>query len=727
VAIALRPFLIQAIPIGIVLSLLTVSLVLLSIATNNPHETQKINAWLVPLNGFILIILSGLILYDLYQLVARLKSRQAGSRYTARLVAAFAVLTIIPVLIVSFFSMNFIGDRIDTWFDVKIEGALDDSLELTERALDVKMRQHLFDLEKLAKEMVLLEDSNAVYGTIMDRKRESLGAYEMVLFSPDNRVRIYSGDAYDRILPHFPLDDVFRTLSARGYMYQLEPAAGDGFYSRVALTLQLGIEREASVLTALFPFSENEQRLANNVEQARVQYQTISTNRNQIKYSFRLTLLLIMVLSILFSILAAFLYSKKLTEPIRKLLDGTVAVASGNLYKKLPVSKKDDFSLLARSFNAMTSRLAEASKESEENQREIQQQRDYLNIVLNHINSGVMTIDKDGVIHRSNAALDQVLQISSHQYLGKTFVEVCKEQAKLRPLYDAMSPYLQNNEKEWQVEINLPLSNGHQSLVCRGAKLPSLLDGSQGHVVVVDDISDVIQAEHEAAWGEVARRLAHEIKNPLTPIQLSAERLQFKLLPELSDSSADLLKRMSKTIIGQVDNMKTMVDAFSQYAHTPEIKFQPVKINTLIQEITELYRENSQQADIVLTLAEVPDVNVDANRIRQMLVNLLKNALEAMPEEQSFKQIELITSYNQYENSPCQDHVMVEIVDNGNGIDDAILANLFTPYVSNKKAGTGLGLSIVKKIAEEHSGKVFASNNKDSGAKMTVCLPISKR
>ncbi|HIO92136.1 MAG TPA: HAMP domain-containing protein [Leucothrix mucor] len=724
-AITLRPFLIQAIPIGVVVSLLAVSLVLLSLATNNPHQTQEINAWLVPLNGLILVILSGLILYNLLQLVARLKSHQAGSRYTARLVAAFAILTIVPVLIVSFFSVNFLGDRIDAWFDVKIEGALDDSLELAKRALDVRMRQHLFELEQLAKEMVVLEDSNDNYAIMMDRKRELLGAFEMVLFAPDNRIRIYSGGATDTILPHFPRDDIFRTLSARGYMYQLEPAPDEDLYSRVALTLELGVNQGTSVLTALFPFSENERRLADNVVETLRQYQATSYNRNQIKYSFRLTLLLIMVLSILFSILAAFLYSQKLTEPIRKLLDGTLAVASGNLYKKLPVSDKDDFSLLARSFNAMTSRLAEARKESESSQQQVQQQRDYLNIVLDHINSGVMTIDEDGIIHRTNAALEQVLQAPLNKYTGKTFEQACREQSNLVPLYEVVKLHLQNNEKEWQFELSLSLKSGQQALVCRGAKLPALIDGSQGHVVVLDDITEVIQAEHEAAWSEVARRLAHEIKNPLTPIQLSAERLQFKLLPELSEDSANLLKRMSKTIIHQVDNMKTMVDAFSQYARDPALKLQSTNINTLVQEVAELYRENSLQVDIVLTLAEIPNLLVDENRIRQMLVNLLKNALEAMSDEQQVKKIVLSTSYNRDESSVCQDHVIIEIIDNGSGIEEAILANLFTPYVSNKQAGTGLGLSIVKKIAEEHSGKVFASNNAGNGATMTVCLPKS--
>jgi nitrogen fixation/metabolism regulation signal transduction histidine kinase len=724
------PFLIQAIPISVVVILLAISLTLLKQAINVPKDTEYLNLWLLPLNGLILFILSSLIIYNLIRLITRLKSKQSGSRYTARLMAAFSIFTIIPVLIVSFFSINFLGDRIDAWFNVQIESALDDSLELSQRALDVRMRQHLFNLEQVAKEMVVLNPTKlSDYAPLLDSKRERLGAFELVLFNANKKIIIYSGDDTDTILPHFPADDIFRTLSLSGYMYQLEPAAKDGLYSRVALTVRPDIE--TFVLTALFSFSEKERSLADSVTKARSEYKKTEYNRDLIKQNFRIALLLIMVLSILLAILAAFIYSQKLAEPIRTLLAGTLAVASGNLYKKLPVSDKDDFSLLARSFNAMTARLAQARSDSESSQKQMQQQRDYLNIVLDHINSGVITIDENGIIRRINAAVEQVLQTPLKHYLGKACEEMCNEIPHLIPFLDAIAPYLQSDTKEWKIELNLSLPNGYQTLVCKGAKLPSLVDSTQGHVLVLDDITEVIQAEHEAAWSEVARRLAHEIKNPLTPIQLSAERLQFKLLPELSDQSADLLKRMSKTIVQQVGQMKTMVDAFSQYARAPTLALQLMNINTVAKEVAELYRSNSQQAEIVLDLTDIPNLQLDQNRIRQMLINLVKNALEAMSTEQTCQQITLSTRHNHEVNNPCYQHIMLEVSDNGGGIRDDIITDLFTPYVSTKSKGTGLGLSIVKKIVEEHAGKIFANNivhqndGKTTGAKISICLPVT--
>ncbi|MCK5810649.1 MAG: HAMP domain-containing protein [Cocleimonas sp.] len=726
----LKPLLIQAIPITLVVVLLAMSLTLLRQAMNNPYDTPDLNQWLLPLNGSIIVILSGLIIYNSVQLVIRLKSKQAGSRYTARLMTAFAVLTITPVLVVSFFSVNILGDRIDAWFNVKIANALDDSLELSQRAFDVRMRQHLFNLEQVAKEMVALNPAEVTdFATFLDRKKKQLGAYEIVLLDANKKVIVYSGNDTDTILPRFPEDAIFRTLSLHGYMFQLEPTLDNkDTYSRVALTVQPGIE--TFVLTALFSLSKNNLSLAESVSKARSEYRQTEQNREQIKLYFRITLLLIMVLSILFSILAAFLYSQKLTEPISSLLAGTVAVAKGNLYKKLPVSKKDDFNLLASSFNVMTARLAQARSESESSQKQMEQQRDYLNIVLDHISSGVITIDEDGIIRRINAAAEQVLQTPLRHYRGKSCEKMCANSQSLIPLFDAIQPHFQNNSKDWQLEVNLFLPSGHQTLVCKGAKLPSLVDDAQGYVLVIDDITEVIQAEHEAAWSEVARRLAHEIKNPLTPIQLSAERLQFKLAPELSDHSAALLKRMSKTIIQQVDNMKTMVDAFSQYARAPALEFQRININNIVKDMAELYATNSQQAEIVLNLEDVPDLQLDQNRIRQMLVNLVKNALEALPEEQTFKQVTLSTRQSDDKKSLCYQHIVVEVRDNGDGISEEVLADLFTPYVSTKSRGTGLGLSIVKKIVEEHSGKIFANNRTDKmkgnqkGAKISVCFPL---
>jgi len=303
----------------------------------------------------------------------------------------------------------------------------------------------------------------------------------------------------------------------------------------------------------------------------------------------------------------------------------------------------------------------------------------------------------------------------------------------LLPFYGAVMPYLlkasnsQNNQdKDWQLEITLILEHIKHNLVCRGLVLPELIDGELGYVLVIDDISEVIQAEHDAAWGEVARRLAHEIKNPLTPIRLSAERLQHRLKPKLDGDSADLLERMSNTIVHQVDSMKTMVDAFSEYAKTPEITLNNTNINELISEVAELYRINQIKADIVLKLEGSPILNIDADRIRQLLVNLIKNALDAMHENHNKKDNETPTLNicSLIENkSDDEKQFKLTLSDNGPGIDETLLPHLFEPYKTTKTHGDGLGLAIVKRIVEEHDGLVLAKNNKEKGASIHVYLP----
>jgi nitrogen fixation/metabolism regulation signal transduction histidine kinase len=635
---------------------------------------------------------------------------------------AFSILTIVPVLIVTYFSMNFLGDRIDSWFNIKIESALDDSLELARSSLNVRMRQHLYDVEKVARELTVTDSLD--YASKIESRRSQLGAYEMILLGKNNRILVYSGDNQDvgTIIPHFPADEIMRSLASRGYMNRLEYVGDENLYSRVAITLRPSSTGTTMVLSALFPFSDREQRLSSNVQEARNQYQNINYQRGLIKQSFRLTLFLIMVLSILFSVWAAFLYSKRLTTPVRKLLEGTLAVASGNLQKKLPVSDKDDFSLLARSFNTMTTRLSDARHESEQSQQQVQRQHDYLNVVLDHLTSGVITIDDKHVIRRINAAAEHVLQVPLSDFINHSLSDVGEKHEVLEPLLEAVTPHLERHEKEWQCEVSLLLNTGRQMLVCRGTALPQLIDGSAGHVLVLEDITDVLQAEHEAAWSEVARRLAHEIKNPLTPIRLSAERLQHRLHPELSEDSADLLQRMSRTIVNQVDNLKGMVDAFSDYARAPALRLQSVDLSALVSEVAELYQVNDQGVTVVVEPSKVPKLHLDSGRIRQLVVNLLKNAFEAFDEESELRKVTIETLV-------CEDmrgkpEVELIITDTGPGIPADILPNLFDPYVSSKQKGSGLGLSIVKKIVEEHSARVVARNNEIKGAAISVYFPV---
>ena len=724
-AFTLRTFFFQALPVAITSLLLIVSLFLLGFSTKNPQQTSAINEWLIPLNVTILLILSVLIIYNVIKALRYLRSGKAGSRFTLKLMYAFTLLTILPVLIVSYFSMNFIGDRIDNWFNIKIEGALDDSLELARSSLDVRMRQHLFDLERLATALSSIDDLD--YAAFIERQLHAMGAYEIVLLGNNKRILVYSGDDLGELLPHFPADDIFRKISSRGYMYQLEPVGKNGLFSRVALTLSPGAGRESLVLTALFPFSSKELVLAENVQDTYTQYQEINYRKGQIKKGFRMTLLLIMLLSILFSIWAAFLYSLRLTKPVRTLLEGTMAVASGDLQKKLPVAEKDDFSLLARSFNTMTARLSKAQTESEQSQQQVQRQHDYLNIVLDNLTSGVITLDDDFVIRRINSATEQLFLASLRKYVGDRLKVMCSETPDLQAFYDAVLPFLENEEadkKEWQTEVMMVLGGRKHTFVCRGALLPDLVDGTHGYVLVFDDISEVIQAEHDAAWSEVARRLAHEIKNPLTPIQLSAERLQRRLKPLLDEESSDLLQRMSNTIIHQVDTMKNMVNAFSEYARVPELKLKNVDINNLIREVVELYRINQSDAKIVLALQDSPIIHADNDRIRQLLINLIKNALEAMQSNSNTEAILTLTTKIEVINDSLSQFMLV-VSDTGPGISDDLLPHLFEPYRTTKTKGTGLGLAIVKRIVDEHGGRVIAQNNESFGASISIYLPIS--
>jgi len=726
---ALRTFVFQIFPVAITFIMLVTSFILLGISTRNPQQSSAINQWLVPLNVIILLILTSLIIYNVFKALKHLRAQRAGSRFTLRLMYAFALLTILPVLVVSYFSMNFIGDRIDNWFNVKIEGALDDSLELARSSLDVRMRQHLFNLERVGVALAKVDELD--YSTFIDRQLKAMGAHEIVLMNSNKRILVYSGDDVGTLLPHFPTDDIIRKLSSRGYMYQLEPVGKDGLFSRVALSLSLGISRKTLTLTALFPFSEKEKILADSVEDAYNQYQEGNYQKEQTKKGFRITLLLIMLLSILFSIWAAFLYSLRLTKPVRTLLEGTIAVASGDLQKKLPIIENDDFSLLARSFNTMTTRLSTAQKESAESQQLMQRQHDYLTIVLGSLTSGVITLDDKFVIRRINSAAKHLLQLPIKEYEGGSLKTLCSMSDNLLPFYGAVMPFLikaagdNEEDKNWQTETTLILGDSRHTIVCSGTDLPELIDGEHGSVLVLDDISEVIRAEHDAAWGEVARRLAHEIKNPLTPIRLSAERLQMRLKPVLDEDSADLLQRMSSTIVHQVDSMKKMVDAFSEYARVPELKLQNIDINSLILDVVELYRINQFNAEIVLNLEDSPILRVDSDRIRQLLINLIKNAFEAMHKNGHMPDPVLTISSCVEELEKNKKQFVLNIGDNGSGIDEDLLPHLFEPYKTTKTQGGGLGLAIVKRIVEEHQGKVIGKNNEAGGASFIVYLPIN--
>ena len=705
----------RTLPIILVALVLAISLWMLNLAMHNPDKLDKFDAWLLPLYFGLVTLLSILVLWNLVQVLQQLRARAAGSRFTIRLLTGFIIITLIPVLIVTYFSLSFIGDRIDSYFDTNIETSLGDSIELSGLSLKLQHKQSLLHLKAIANEIANVKDWQLV--EFLEKKRQLLNAEELVLLDEKQVLAAVSIAANDKLIPHSPAQALFNALRYQDSYYQLEPIDEHNFYRiavKVGEDLKMG---HTIVLTALIPSNEYVDILTDSVESARQEYKKFNKQREAIKRSFRFVLLVILIVTVLFSVWAAFVFSRRLTRPVRTLVEGTMAVASGDLNKKLPVSDRDDFSLLARSFNTMTSRLYEARREREISQQQVQRQHDYLNAVMEHITSSVITLDEKLIIRRINSATEQMLGLSTRTYLSKPLASIRKTAPELCPLLDVISPHLQQQSKEWQCDISLHEDSGHkQVLICKGAMLTSEAGKAQGYVIVIDEVTELIQAEHDAAWSEVARRLAHEIKNPLTPIQLSAERLSHKLTPILDEKNKAFVKRMTSTISNQVNNMQSMVNAFSEYARAPALNFQKAQLNELLVEIGELYRVNPKNAIITVDVQQIPEILLDTNRFRQLLVNLVKNALEALPEKEN----NCVCLSSKQDNN----QVILTIADNGRGIDETLLPQIFEPYITNKNKGTGLGLAIVKKIVEEHSGSIIAQNNKHGGASFVITLPI---
>ncbi|MBU0654372.1 MAG: HAMP domain-containing protein, partial [Gammaproteobacteria bacterium] len=712
----------QWLPAVMIFLLLLASLSLLNMATLSQQQAERYGDMHLYLSAIILLLLSIVIFVNLVRVFHQWRTRQAGSRFTLRLMTGFLVLSLLPALFVSLFSVNLVGERIDRWFAVPIERALDDSVELSQIALETRRRQHLAELERLANAM--RGKVQADIPPLLDHFLQT-GAQEVFLTDPNQNVVALATEDTELLIPHLPDRSIFQTLEVREYYSELEPKGDDQLSVQVAIRVRYGAEErpQAGVLIARFPVSEREQSLSKSVIAARNEYKLLNFQREAVKNAFRLIILVVMVMTVLFSLWAAFVFSRRLTRPVRTLVEGTLAVAAGDLEKKLPVSERDDFSLLARSFNTMTKRLSDAQQEREHARRQLQQEHDYLHVVLEHLSSGVITLDESGVIRRINSAASNILRQPLLQHAGQTLPELCDKLPDMHPFLEVVQPHLlkMGAEGEWQSEISLSTESGRLLLVCRGAPLPGDASGRQGSVLVFDDVTDLIQAEHDAAWSEVARRLAHEIKNPLTPIQLSAERLNRKLGKVLDEESASFLTRMTNTIVQQVDTLKTMVNAFSEYARAPALHLQRVDLNTLVQEVTELYRMNEARITIKLSLDEhLPALRLDPSRIRQLLVNLIKNALEALEESHTSNGcIVLDTRW-----LPQAEQVLLSIHDNGPGIPAELLPRLFEPYVTSKHKGTGLGLAIVKKIVEEHSGHLGARNHEDGGAMITIRFPL---
>ncbi|QGM20879.1 HAMP domain-containing protein [Spiribacter sp. 2438] len=697
--------------------LLIVSLYLLSAATENSERFGRLYVWLLLLNGVVIVALLGLILNNILRLVRSVQRRETGSRLTLKLMALFVLLAVLPGLIVYAFSMQFLQRGVDSWFDVRIERALDDALALSQAALDQRMRDMQQRVEDAASELVDVEP--AMTPVILGDLREQIRASELTLLGENGQIIAASSIDTVSILPHRPEEGILLQLRQDRPYVGLDPIGNAGLHIRALVPAPSPDGPGSSrVLQGLFPVSPRVNDLAEQVELAFSEYRELAYLRGPLKDSFSLTLSLVLLLSLLFAVWSAFYLARRLVAPVSRLAEGTRAMAAGRYGTQLPPGGNDELGSLVHSFNDMSRRVAEVRDAARRSQALVESQRAYLEAVLGRLSSGVLALAPDGSLRTFNQAASDILSVPLHTGVGQPLSGLAAEHPDFEPFAELVDQHRQGNGTDWRAEIALDTAEGRRVLMCSGTALPG--EGEiGGHVIVFDDVTTLIQAQRDAAWGEVARRLAHEIRNPLTPIQLSAERLQLKVAPALDGEAAALLERSTQTIVHQVEVMKDMVQAFSDYARPPALQRRPVDLNALIREVVELYRGEPGEPQLELELADdLPPLMADPGRVRQLLNNLLRNALEAA--EPGSCHITLSTARGE---GRYADRIELDVQDNGPGFSEDMLNRLFEPYVTTKARGSGLGLAIVKKIVEEHRGTISA-RNVSHGARITVRLPL---
>jgi len=699
----------------VLFGLILVSLQLMSSATQESSRLNDLYWWLLIINSAGSVILFCLVGINVYSLTRQIKKKEAGSRLTIRMVSLFVLLSLAPATLVFYFSVQFLHKNIDSWFNIEIDKAMEDALELTQRSLDQRMRWHLsqtkqvsYSLQELPEELIVGE---------LDAMRESLDALEVTLFSSQEHIIAFSSINPSDILPSQPDENVWLQLKQQRDYLALDILPNDAMAIRVVIIIE-GLEPK--YLQVLYQVPVRISDLADSIEFASVRYREMSFLRNSLKISFSLALSLVLLLSLLAAIWVAFISIRTIVAPVKELVKGTKAVAEGNYAQQLPIMSQDDLGFLVESFNQMTLRIAQSRDEARIASSEVEEQRAYLESILANVTAGVMSFEADFSIRTINQATYRILNCQGNCFVGQHLSDLVTEFSALAELFNSMQALIEQADDIWQQRIAFLGANGRQELLCRGTPLFSQEGERVGAVVIFDDLTNLIQAQKNAAWGEVARRLAHEIKNPLTPIQLAAERLQHKLAKELEPASADMLQRSTNTIVQQVEAMKRMVDDFAEYARPSKKQVEHLNLHDLVQNVLLLYNNAPLQ---IRFSSDFPSravmVMADPISIRQVLHNLLKNAQEAM-ESGGVIAIKLTQVQKN-----ATDYVELSVYDHGNGISAEQIETIFDPYVTTKVRGTGLGLAIVKKIIEEHGGLIWIDSHYTEGAGFIIQLPLA--
>jgi len=695
----------------------------------------ELQFWITLVGGLGVATLIFFLISNGYALFSQYRRNEIGSKLTSKMVVIFFFLTVIPFSLIYFFSIQFLNKGVDSWFDVRIEQTIKDSLLLSQSALEGIKEEVIIDIEEVVTnvENNLTESEEDRLG-ILKELRQSYGFTELSLYTQDGQILAFAiDDDGVNILPNIPGDEVFSELRLRRTYTSLEPISTTMQQLRVVTPIASARpDREFNGLQAIKVLPFRYATLASSVESANNQYGQMVFARGPLKFSLIVTLSLISLASLLFSMLTAVYLSRRLVAPISNLASGTQKIAEGDYGSHLPITSSDELGILTKSFNNMSSKISEAQQVALASQTETEQQKGYLEAVLTNLSSGVFSFDENAKLQICNSAASDILGLDQDSLLGQSASQLCAQDHHAKQFFELIFAGIKSRQNNWQDEITLLGTHGRQMLIIRGTVLQvnnDLFEAGretvkplENYVVVFDDVTNLIQAQRDAAWGEVARRLAHEIKNPLTPIQLSAERIKLKLHDKVDGELQETLDRSTRTIVHQVESMKEMVNAFSSYAQPVRAKLAPLKVNQLVRDVIELHTSNLNHVELVLELdEELPAIKANTSALRQVLNNLIINASHALEGTANPK----ITVRSRIAAKVTGEYIDLVVEDNGSGIPEDIRESLFDPYVSSKAKGSGLGLAIVKRIVEEHSGSVWTREGADGGTAMHLRLPIN--
>ncbi len=701
----------------LLIGLLSVSAVLLytlMMATGNIHGTGGYFWFFVGVNGLLLLALLIIIVQQAWMIGRAIKKHVFGAKLTKRLMLAFAAVAILPSLFLLAVSAHFISYSIESWFGQKIESSFDHGLRLGQAILKERSeltKKNASKVQGLINEHYLVQPNNSIeqqkaqlyellwevrkeYGAdrVILYEQQSGKILSQVIFGVDENAALFlSSELKAQILKEGVVSSI-ENLDKNLYVRVLLPIAGPDKTPYVLL-----FEQKIPAEIALDALA---------LEESRAEYNQLAYAKEAMQATYLMTLIITTLMAVMLALICAMFFSRRFTAPLVALSAGTKAVAQGDYSQRSPIFREDEMGILTSSFNRMTEQLSEA-------QIKQQSAMTYLENVLTSLSAGVIAFDRENKIRIVNTSAKQMLGLNFEGLNNIPWSDWVAHDKNTSAFADLMMTVLMAKDAKGGVQVEYNFSPTTQVLLGKMVELPEQVDG--GYMLVLDDVTELVNAQKEAAWGEVAKRLAHEIRNPLTPIQLSAERLAMKLEPKLSEQDASMLARSTDTIIKQVNALKGMVEAFRNYARSPGANLQKTDINNILSEVLVLYEHYSCR--ITTNLSSLPlYIQADVTMMRQVFHNLLRNAQEAVAEVEQPEII--VTTYTENEKA------VVCVEDNGSGFDTEMLGKAFEPYITSKATGTGLGLAVVKKIIAEHKGEVTVDNRKEGGARIMIVLPL---